>query len=154
MLLPSCPLFVTHLYLISSRIMETSKDFKVVLLGEGMYCIEDLKLGRIGRRFWCQKLPRDFFLPMGKKDHWDIPFPSTDTDHSLIPQRKFSGSVGKTSLFTRFMLGDFDENHISTLQAMSKNKRLNLPDGRRANIALWVRYCDWFAFLQDVSRGS
>lgn len=37
------------------------------------------------------------------------------------------------------MLGDFDEKHNSTLQAMSKNKRLNLPDGRRANIALWVR---------------
>ena len=47
------------------------------------------------------------------------------------------GSVGKTSLFSRFMLGDFDEKHNSTLQAMSKNKRLNLPDGRRANIALW-----------------
>ena len=49
------------------------------------------------------------------------------------------------------MLGDFDEKHNSTLQAMSKNKRLNLPDGRRANIALWVRFLRLWASTASLS---
>lgn len=47
------------------------------------------------------------------------------------------GCVGKTSLFLRFTKNEFNDEHETTLQASYQNKRINLPDGRRANLALW-----------------
>jgi Ras-related protein Rab-21 len=47
------------------------------------------------------------------------------------------GSVGKTSLFLRFTVNKFNPTHETTLQASYQNKRINLPDGKRANLAIW-----------------
>lgn len=64
------------------------------------------------------------------------------------------GCVGKTSLFLRFTKNEFNEEHETTLQASYQNKRINLPDGRRANLALWVRifpaFTIKFRFLKIV----
>jgi Ras-related protein Rab-21 len=47
------------------------------------------------------------------------------------------GSVGKTSLFLRFTANKFNPTHETTLQASYQNKRINLPNGKRVNLAIW-----------------
>lgn len=54
------------------------------------------------------------------------------------------GSVGKTSLFLRFTVNKFNPTHETTLQASYQNKRINLPDGKRANLAIWVNISYYF----------
>jgi len=46
------------------------------------------------------------------------------------------GSVGKTSLVTRYVQNTFNEKHITTIQASFLTKRLNV-DGNRVNLAIW-----------------
>jgi hypothetical protein len=48
------------------------------------------------------------------------------------------GSVGKTSLVTRYVQNTFNERHVTTIQASFLTKRLNV-DGTRVNISIWVR---------------
>lgn len=49
----------------------------------------------------------------------------------------FEGSVGKTSLVTRYVQNTFNERHVTTIQASFLTKRLNV-DGSRVNISIWV----------------
>jgi Ras-related protein Rab-21 len=46
------------------------------------------------------------------------------------------GSVGKTSLVTRYVQNTFNERHVTTIQASFLTKRLNV-DGNRVNISIW-----------------
>ncbi|KAL6076940.1 Ras-related protein Rab-21 [Balamuthia mandrillaris] len=46
------------------------------------------------------------------------------------------GSVGKTSLVTRYVQNKFNEKHVTTIQASFLSKRLNI-DGERINLAIW-----------------
>jgi Ras-related protein Rab-21 len=46
------------------------------------------------------------------------------------------GSVGKTSLVTRYVQNTFNERHVTTIQASFLTKRLNV-DGSRVNISIW-----------------
>lgn len=46
------------------------------------------------------------------------------------------GSVGKTSLVTRYVQNTFNEKHVTTIQASFLSKRLNI-DGVRVNLAIW-----------------
>jgi Ras-related protein Rab-21 len=46
------------------------------------------------------------------------------------------GSVGKTSLVTRYVQNTFNERHVTTIQASFLTKRLNV-DGTRVNISIW-----------------
>jgi Ras-related protein Rab-21 len=46
------------------------------------------------------------------------------------------GSVGKTSLVTRYVQNTFNEKHVTTIQASFLSKRLNI-DGNRVNLAIW-----------------
>jgi hypothetical protein len=64
---------------------------------------------------------------------------SVNCDKRIItPLLLHIGSVGKTSLFLRFTVNKFNPTHETTLQASYQNKRINLPDGKRANLAIWV----------------
>jgi hypothetical protein len=49
----------------------------------------------------------------------------------------YEGSVGKTSLVTRYVQNTFNERHVTTIQASFLTKRLNV-DGSRVNISIWV----------------
>jgi Ras-related protein Rab-21 len=63
---------------------------------------------------------------------------SVNCDKRIItPLLLHIGSVGKTSLFLRFTVNKFNPTHETTLQASYQNKRINLPDGKRANLAIW-----------------
>lgn len=61
-----------------------------------------------------------------------------------------TGSVGKTSLFLRFTANKFNPNHETTLQASYQNKRINLPNGKRVNLAIWVLYPQ-FSMIVPIS---
>jgi len=46
------------------------------------------------------------------------------------------GSVGKTSLVTRYVQNQFNEKHVTTIQASFLSKRLNL-EGQRVTLNIW-----------------
>ena len=46
------------------------------------------------------------------------------------------GCVGKTSLTLRYVRNEFNESHITTIQASFLQKRLNI-EGARVNLAIW-----------------
>ena len=46
------------------------------------------------------------------------------------------GSVGKTSLVLRYVRNEFNEEHITTIQASFLNKKLTVDD-TRVNLAIW-----------------
>jgi Ras-related protein Rab-21 len=49
---------------------------------------------------------------------------------------QFSGSVGKTSAVVRYCKNEFNDRHITTIQASFLTKRLNV-DGQRVQLAIW-----------------
>ena len=48
------------------------------------------------------------------------------------------GCVGKTSLVLRYCENQFNDKHITTIQASFLRKRLNISN-QRVNLAIWVR---------------
>lgn len=54
----------------------------------------------------------------------------------LISFSPFEGSVGKTSLVTRYVRNAFNDKHVTTIQASFLSKRLNI-DGKRVNLSIW-----------------
>lgn len=46
------------------------------------------------------------------------------------------GSVGKTSLVTRYIKNTFNERHVTTIQASFLSKRLNI-EGQRVTLNIW-----------------
>ncbi|XP_017100618.2 ras-related protein Rab-21 [Drosophila bipectinata] len=47
------------------------------------------------------------------------------------------GCVGKTSLVLRYMEDRFNSQHLSTLQASFVTRKVNLDDGRKAQLNIW-----------------
>ncbi|EDV32684.1 uncharacterized protein Dana_GF22152 [Drosophila ananassae] len=47
------------------------------------------------------------------------------------------GCVGKTSLVLRYMEDRFNSQHLSTLQASFVTRKVNLEDGRKAQLNIW-----------------
>lgn len=48
-----------------------------------------------------------------------------------------AGCVGKTSLVLRYMEDRFNSQHLSTLQASFVTRKVNLEDGRKAQLNIW-----------------
>ncbi len=63
-----------------------------------------------------------------------IPFQSSSLPHPLL------GRVGKTSLTTKYCLGQFNENEESTINASYLQKEIELG-GQKKTLAIWVYHC-------------
>lgn len=79
---PPAVSFVTGLYIIRHD-METSKEFKVVLLGEGTSSMEAARHAkRQNQQFAPKKVARDFYCWPSKKGRWKLAVLFTDTDRA------------------------------------------------------------------------
>jgi len=47
------------------------------------------------------------------------------------------GNTGKTSLFTMYIHGDFNNKHVITVQAGFETKKIVLPNNQRVELAIW-----------------
>jgi len=74
----------------------------------------------------------------------DFPFSFTFSCLCYMDQQSFKivllgeGCVGKTSLVLRYCENQFNDKHITTIQASFLRKRLNISN-QRVNLAIWVR---------------
>lgn len=103
----------------------TTSNFKVVLLGEGTY---------FSSSFLC-------ISPFLISSSFSLTFIFLlfyQFERFLNLIHKSPGSVGKTSLVTRYVQNTFNEKHVTTIQASFLTKRLNV-DGNRVNLSIWVR---------------
>jgi len=55
-----------------------------------------------------------------------------------FPLKTFKGRVGKTSLTTKFCLGQFNEDEESTINASYLEKEVDI-DGKKKTLAIWVQ---------------
>ena len=85
--------------------MGDTRNFKVVLLGEGWH-------------------------------PFHIPIRQFHCETSLFLAQTDTGCVGKTSLMLRYVQNQFNDKHLTTIQASFLSKKLTV-DGVRVNLAIW-----------------